>query len=109
MGIIIKNMPKVSNIQSEKKVPENETEPSVAPIPIKKLTIKDIVPPSEKMENSEKLEKSSGKGVKSVVSPKAGQNTESKTDSRIVKPLSIKLNQSNPEVKKPEVGKQEAC
>ena len=108
--IIIKNIPKSSH-QSEKKNSNLENNESgkpitMAPLPIKKLTIKDVMPP-EQLEKPEK----SGKVGKPVISgskPESSAVSPKNLDSRIVKPLSIKLNQSPSEVKKqPEVSKPE--
>ena len=118
--IIIKNISKSSH-QPEKRnsnIENNESgKPStVAPLPIKKLTIKDVMPP-EQLEKPEKSGKV-GKPVISTSKPESSAVDSKNLDSRIVKPLSIKLNQSpsevkkqpevsKPEVKKPEISKQE--
>ena len=108
--IIMKNIPKSSH-QPEKRNSNIENKESgkpssMAPLPVKKLTIKDVMPP-EQLEKPEK----SGKVGKPVISgskPESSAVDPKKLDSRIVKPLSIKLNQSTPEVKKqPEVSKTE--
>merc|ERR1712008_23231 len=89
---------------------------TMAPLPIKKLTIKDVMPP-EQLEKPEK----SGKVGKPVIfgsKPESSAVSPKNLDSRIVKPLSIKLNQSpsevkkqpdvsKPEIKKPEISKPE--
>ena len=113
--IIIKNIPK-SFHQTEKRsnteINESEQPSTMAPLPIKKLTIKDVMPPEqlEKLDKSGRVLEKSGKVGKPVISgskPETSAVEPKNLDSRIVKPLSIKLNQTTPVVKKPEISKQE--
>ena len=82
--ICIKNIPKTGNHPPEADVSEPQSIPA---LPVRKYTIKDVVPPEEKQEKQPVIE----------------SKVESKNESRVVKPISIKLNQAAPEIKKPEV------
>merc|ERR1712083_1060816 len=87
--IIIKNIPKIpTNASSEKKnvEPVSKPETVMAPLPIKKLTIKDVLP----VPNSEKT----------TNEPKNESKVDPLIESRLVKPLSIKL--QTPPIPKPQ-------